>query len=249
MRGYRQPSFAERYRTLIVGVVAVAAVVVVGVFVFTSANRPTYACTTLFQPSPTPSPVAGASAQPGYLEEDMGRGHVAVGDQVKYTFCPPASGNHYNASGFGPILPRLYGPNDKTLPEGWVHNLEHGGLVVLYRGDGPGASADGQKALRDLFTSFPASPVCGFAAGTNYSPVIARFDDMATPYAALVWGRVLPLETLDTQAILAFNSAWAEKTNPEAFCSPAPTGSPSPGTSGSASPAPSSSAAPSASAS
>ncbi len=99
----------------------------------------------------------------------------------RYTYCPPASGNHYNASGQGPIPPRLYGPDDTTVPEGWVHNLEHGALVLLYRGDSPGATPEGQAALRAFFDSFPNSPVCGIQPGTIQGPVIARFDDMATP--------------------------------------------------------------------
>ena len=55
--------------------------------------------------------------------------------------------------------------------------------------------------------------------------MIARFDDMATPYAALVWGRVLPLTEIDTAQILDFYAIWGEQTNPEKLCevpSPAP---------------------------
>ena len=69
-------------------------------------------------------------------------------------------------------------------------------MVILYRGleGDPGVTEAGQAALQDLFDEFPASPVCGIQPGTSTGPVIARFDDMATPYAALLWGRVLPLE-------------------------------------------------------
>ena len=152
----------------------------------------------------------------------MGRRHVAVDEKVTYTYCPPASGWHYIAPGIGPILPRLYGPNDTTIPEGWVHNLEHGAMVILYRGhDGdPGITTAGQAELRTLFDSFPNSPVCGIAPGTSQGPVIARFDQMATPYAAMVWDRVLPLQTLDTAQILAFWQQWGERTNPEPQCAP-----------------------------
>ena len=41
---------------------------------------------------------------------------------------------------------------------------------------------------------------------------IARFDDMAYPYAALLWDEVLPLQTLDTQQILAFFQQQQGKT-------------------------------------
>jgi hypothetical protein len=224
----------------------VAAVAVVGAGVFASATQPAFACSNIWQPSPTASAAADASPQPGYVQPDMGNSHVAVGTVVKYTYCPPASGHHYFASGQGPIPARPYGPNDTVIPEGWVHNLEHGGLVILYKG----AEAD-QTALRALYDAVPVSPVCGFQPGGNSpGPVIARFDQMAWPYAALVWDRVLPMQTLDQAAVLDFYARYAERNNPEKLCNPsaspsaAPSGSPA--ASGSASPAGSESASPSA---
>jgi hypothetical protein len=55
---------------------------------------------------------------------------------------------------------------------------------------------------------------------------IARFDQMATPYAALVWERVLPLDTFDEAAIMEFWNTWGEQTNPEKLCAP-PSAAPS----------------------
>ena len=234
---------------MIVGVAAVAGVALIAIFVFASASTSAYACTTEWSPAPTASPAAGATPALGYVQPDMGRTHVAVGTKVTYTYCPPASGHHYAASGAGPIQPRLYGPNDSTVPEGWVHNLEHGAMVILYRGrDGdPGISSAAQAELRSLFDSFPNSPVCGIAPGTSQGPVIARFDQMATPYAAIVWDRMLPLQTVDTSQILAFWQQWGERTNPEAQCA-APSASPAaaPSASSGSSPTASSSEAPSA---
>lgn len=251
---YQQRSFAERHRGTIVGIAAIAAVALIGVFVIYSASRPLYQCSTIWEPAPTASPLPGASPAPGYVQDDMGALHVPPGEVIKYTYCPPASGNHYFAAGLGPIAPRFYGVNDKTLPEGWIHNLEHGALVLLYKGDGDGATDEGQRALRALFDDFPNSPVCNITPGTSVGPVITRFDSMAWPFAALVWGRVLPLQTLDTAAILDFYKIWGERTNPEKQCappsaspSPAPSGSPSVAPSSSASPAPSGSVAPGAS--
>lgn len=229
----------ERFRTPIIGAAVVAGVVLIAVFVFASASTPAYACSTQFAPDPTPTPGSLASAQPGYVQDDMGNRHVGLGDQATYTYCPPASGSHYARAGSGPITPRLYGPSDAAIPQGWIHNLEHGALVILYRGDGAGATDVGQQQLLDFFTSFPPDAICGFPAGT-VGPLIARFDEMATPFAALVWGRVLPLETFDAAAITAYWDAWGQKTNPECV---RPTAAPS------ATPNPSASVAPSPSAS
>jgi Protein of unknown function (DUF3105) len=223
-------SFLQRYRRWLVAGAVVAVVAVVGAGVFAAATQPAYACTNIWMPDPTSSPAADASPQPGYVQPDMGNSHVAVGTVVKYTFCPPASGRHYNQPGTaGPIPARPYGPTDNVIPEGWVHNLEHGALVVLYKG----AEAD-QAALRALYDAVPVSPVCGFQPGGNSpSPVIVRFDDMAWPYAALVWDRVLPMETLDQAAVLDFYARYGERTNPEKLCNP----SASPSVAPSASPA------------
>jgi hypothetical protein len=184
----------------------------------------------------------------------MGRQHAAVGDKVTYTYCAPASGSHYNRPGTaGPIPARVYGPGDNVLPQGWIHNLEHGGIVILYRGDSVGATPDGQAQLRALYDTFPNSPVCDIPKGT-LAPVIARFDQMSSPLQAIVWGRVLFLDTIDQAQILAFYEQWGERTNPEKQCaapsaspatSAAPSGSVAPSASTPPSVAPSSPAAPS----
>ncbi len=78
-------------------------------------------------------------------------------------------------------------------------------------------------------------------------PIIARFDQMAWPYAALVWGLVLPLQSLDTDQINAFFAQQGERTNPEPLCArPTPTPAPTatPGPSASTSPSASPTAAP-----
>lgn len=219
------------------GVIVFAAIVLV---LYLGASAPAYACDSLTTPSASPSP--GASGSPGPLgqpQDDMGRSHVSPGTTVRYLACPPASGSHYNAAGIGPIQPRFYGKDDSTVPEGWIHNLEHGGIVILYRcaaGDS-GCTDATQQQLQQLAQGFPASPVCKIPAGTDVAPVVTRFDQMSTPFAALVWDRVLLLQTLDTSAILGFYNAEAERENPEPQCSNAgaspgmtlpPLGSPSP---------------------
>lgn len=259
-RPLAKPSAFQRYRTIILGAAILAVLAVVGAGLFSAATEPAYACSTVWEPSPTPAPGDGASPQPGYVQPDNGAGHMGTGTKLTYTYCPPASGRHYNGAGVGPIQARVYGPDDGVIPQGWLHNLEHGGMAILYKG----AGVD-EAALRALFDAVPPSPVCGFEpGGQSPGPVIARFDDMAWPFAAIVWGRVLPLETLDQQAILDFYQTFGERTNPEELCpgaresaspsasaapsaapSVAPSTAPSAAPSGSAGPAASPSAAPS----
>jgi hypothetical protein len=233
-------SFVERNRNrLLLGAGAVA-VLVIGAFLFVgSPSTAAYSCSIRWAP-PSPAPTTAPSATPrlGFLQDDMGHEHVGAGTAVKYTFCPPASGKHYNQAGVsGPINPKLYGPSDKTVPQNWVHNLEHGGLVLLYKCPGgdvtAGAcSASGQQAMAALSTDFPNSPVCNIPPG-NVGPVITRFDDMDFNYAALVWDNVLPMDTLDLAQVKAFFLQQAERLNPELLCArpsdtPGPTASPAP---------------------
>jgi len=263
-RPLAKPSAFQRYRTVILAAAVLAVLALVGAGVFSSATEKVYACTTIWEPAPTASPRDGASPQPGYVQPDTGGGHVGTGTKITYTYCPPASGRHYFAPGAGPLQARVYGPDDAVIPQGWIHNLEHGGLAILYKG----AQVD-EAALRAMFDAIPPSPVCGFEpGGQSPGPVIARFDDMAWPFAAIVWGRELPLQTLDQQAILDFYQTFGERTNPEELCpgaresaspsasaapsaapsatpSVAPSAAPSAAPSGSASPAASPSAAPS----
>ena len=236
-RPLAQKSFFERYRLLIVGVVGVAALALITAWAFNSASAAAFTCSTEWVPDPTASPAPGASPQPGYHQEGMGNSHVGAGTStpgdVAYTYCPPASGNHFVRG--GPITPAFYDPNDVPLPQGWVHNLEHGGLVILYRGDpdDPGLSAATQEQMQAFYSGLPPSPVCGFPPTQEGAGVtIARFDQMATPYAALVWERVLPLDTFDEEAIMEFWTTWGEQTNPEKLCtppSPAPSSPVAPG--------------------
>jgi plastocyanin len=137
----------------------------------------------------------------------------------------------------GPIPALFYGKDDTTGPEGWIHNLEHGAMVVLYRCP-EGCGTDAQTSLAGLQQQLPASPLCGFPPGSNV--VVTRFDQLPTPYAAVVWGRVFFLDTLDVGSITNFYGQSADRA-PEPQCqqsvpgyTPGPGPSASPAASGGA---------------
>ena len=256
----RQTTFLERNRTRLLwggGVLAFLALVFVGLVL--PGISPAYECVNIFDPSPAPSfvaptqgPVAsGATAAPaatapaaGYVEPDMGRTHVAVGTKVRYTWCPPASGNHYSSPGQGPIRAGFYDKGDPQVPEGWVHNLEHGAIVLLYKCPGPGCEDAGQSDMQSLLARWPKSPICQLPPGGTVTPVITRFDDMPYNYAAVVWDMVLPLDSLDEQALFDFYAAYGEQFNPEKQCA-SPTSSPPAATEAPAAPSPATTSAPS----
>jgi hypothetical protein len=249
----RSATFLERNRNRLLGAGAAVVVLLLAGMVYLNSTQPAYACSNLFDPT-APPPVVLPTVEPGttnppateppsgFVQPDMGHAHVGPGTRVTYTNCPPASGKHYNASGQGPIKGGLYGPDEVTLPQGWVHNLEHGAIVLLYKCPGPGCDEAGQVALGALIPKWPNSPICNFPAG-NVSPVITRFDDMAWPYAAVVWDVVLPMQTLDEAALFKFFAERAERFNVQEKQCPDPTPTPGPAT---PTPVPSTTAAPSA---
>src|SRR6185436_3007275 len=101
--------------------------------------------------SPT-TPATPAPGTPGTPVANEGWVHVAEGSTVVYTSNPPASGPHY------PVWLR-YQEYTQSLPRPyWVHNLEHGAVVFLYR---PSASAATVQALTDAYRTLPDDPACG----------------------------------------------------------------------------------------
>ena len=70
--------------------------------------------------------VSGTLGQP---VADEGRNHVDPSTTPTYKFYPPASGPHYSAQGIAPVPWQTIA----TLQEGqYIHNLEHGGIAILY---------------------------------------------------------------------------------------------------------------------
>ena len=47
-------------------------------------------------------------------------------------------------------------------------------------------------------------------------PIVARFDEMSTPFAVLAWNRALLLDRFDLAQASAFAQQWTDVTAPEA---------------------------------
>ncbi len=215
-----EPSLFDRYKVLILGGAGVL-VVLLGVLFLTRSSTQAYECVTFLTPPPgsPASPAPGQSPLLGFQTQDVGREHTVQNATVRYAYCPPASGGHYNlGGGRGPLARRFFGPTDNVIPPEWIHNLEHGYVLLLYRGD-PGAQAlDQLRAVMDeAAVSAWASQNCG-----PVNKVIAlRFDDMdpSVNFAAVAWDRVLLLKELDQDQLLAFANQWQDgPQTPERVC-------------------------------
>ena len=210
---------------VVLGLFAALVVAVGGLtFVAVNAAQPAYACGSLLQPVtptagpsiPTAAPQASPSAGPasGQDAPDLGRNHVTVGEPVTYQSCPPASGPHYNVAGQGPIPAGFYGSDRSNPPQGWIHNLEHGAMAVLYRCPGGTCEQSTLDALRAFQQTIPPSPRCHLPGDL----VVTRFDDMKAPIAAVTWDRVLFLDSVDAASLTRFFLASAETKAPEKEC-------------------------------
>jgi hypothetical protein len=141
--------------------------------------------------------------------------HVDQGSTLTHGSNPPCGGNHY------PIW-ATWGPHASVVPRGnWIHNLEHGGVVFLYRCASREACPEVAAKLEALAASLPQDPSCA----TEVPPIRNRIVVTADPelpagvqIAAASWGYNLVARCLDEAALREFYNAHFGRA-PENFCS------------------------------
>jgi hypothetical protein len=133
------------------------------------------------QKSPSP-PNVNSRPPVGQAVDEMPATHLTPPATAKYLHDPPTSGCHYSLAGQAPVPAGAY---DKPIgPEYWVHNLEHGYIVVLYNCPEPPGCSDDFNKLHDWFKSLPADP--GGAVG--YAKVlILPWSTMKPKFAVVAW--------------------------------------------------------------
>jgi hypothetical protein len=144
----------------------------------------------------------------------LGRNHIRdLNTVIRYPFCPPTSGDHFNVTNRGPIRAAVYPANEEQVPGGWLHNMEHGYVVALYRcpsgvlGQGDCISQAEFDQMSAFWDQVPDSvnPSCPTKV------VVARFDSMSTKFALLAWGRALLTDNFDLDTALLFNQQWQDQ--------------------------------------
>src|SRR5712692_8079509 len=101
-------------------------------------------------PLPTVGTIASDDPARGMHEADQGNTHVNPGTPVTYTgLLPPSSGSHWPA----PAAPVKAGVYDQQVPfEATTHNLEHGGVVIVYNGLSIAELAQLKQYVNDTIT-------------------------------------------------------------------------------------------------
>lgn len=147
----------------------------------------------------------------GISHPDQGGDHIPQGKQHKaYNSELPSSGPHYADSS----SPAQWGVYTQELPaEVFLHNEEHGGIVIAYRPDLPSARI---KELQGMFAPPYADP--------GFSPVkailIPRPENKKLIELAS-WKRTLSLDKFDKNTIKQFYlTNVGNKDAPESFAGP-----------------------------
>lgn len=151
-----------------------------------------------------------ANARPGPLPGEMvipdeGHAHVPSGSTINYDHYPPSSGTHYGDQ----VAP--WDVYTEPIPEGvFVHNLEHGGVVFLYRCDQP--CPDLAQQFQDLYEKVP--PATPFS--TKKVLVTPYERDLPSPIVALAWDHQLNLQAFDEAVLLRWYKRFVNRGTEEA---------------------------------
>ena len=170
-------------------VVAVAALIIVGraLGAFDAPPRPIDVNAKEFDP---------AGQVIGTKVESLGNSHVPTSQKATYNSVPPTSGEHWGA----PAAPAPWGIKDLTLQnEVFVHNLEHGGVVISYNNLSP-AEVD---QLKDITRQLMAG---------GYPKIILHpYPDLKDAKVALsAWTWLYKLPAVDQTQIVRFFRAHYE---------------------------------------
>jgi hypothetical protein len=136
---------------------------------------------------------------------DEGHDHVPDGTPVVYKHQPPSSGNHYSSQ----TAPRPWATYKDAVPPGeFVHNLEHGGIALLYKCSGTECD-DLYKQAQDVFAKLtphkePVSPAAGQAQVSEVKFISTPYPDMEPKVAILAWDTEQDLNAIDFGLISDF---------------------------------------------
>lgn len=124
--------------------------------------------------------------------------HVAVGTPVHYQSNPPSSGPHY------PYWAAFQSFATPVDPRYWVHDLEHGAIVLLYKCDAADGCPGVVAGLRGVADALPDDPLCNKAAGVRVRVVLTPDPDLDVPVAASAWGWTYKAACLDVPTLTSF---------------------------------------------
>lgn len=125
--------------------------------------------------------------------------HLSPPERGSYASNPPSSGPHYGTNPVGGVF------SEERQPELWLHNLEHGHIVILY---GPSVSTAVKTRL------------VAFARARRTLVVLAPSFTIAEPLVMVAWSQILRCQSpADPDAVVQtaglFVDAFVGRFSPE----------------------------------
>jgi hypothetical protein len=134
---------------------------------------------------------------PGRKMPDRGQQHLQQGIPIPYEDTPPTSGSHW------PVVARWGVYPEEVPPEVYVHNLEHGGIVILYQCPTPCP-----EVVRELEDTVQTLPKSKFG---HVKVVVSPNSKIKSRFALLAWTRLDTFDRFDRERVVRFVRAWQDK--------------------------------------
>lgn len=139
----------------------------------------------------------GPGDGPGRVTPNRGQQHIETNTPIPYEEYPPTSGPHW------PVVAR-WGTYGQEVPaEVFVHNLEHGGIVLLYN-----CAPPCPDVVRQIEAIYPTLPKSKFG---HVKVVVSPNGKIKTRFALLAWTRLDEFDRFDRERFLRFVQAWQDK--------------------------------------
>ena len=144
-----------------------------------------------------PALAQGPPEGPGKLMPDRGQEHVERGRPIPYQEFPPTSGPHW------PVWAQWGIYTEEVPPEVFVHNLEHGGIVLLYH-----CASPCPDVLRQIEETMQALPKSKYG---HVKVVVSPNSRITTRFALLAWTRLDQFDRFDRERVVRFVRAWQDQ--------------------------------------
>jgi hypothetical protein len=138
--------------------------------------------------------------------------HLDICTEVKYATNPPSGGDHW---AIWAAFKEYASPVPREI---YVHDLEHGAVVLAYRCDE--ACPQVVDMLREVIAEAASDPLCLMFPGGPASRIVLTPDpELDTTIGAAAWGATYTATCIDKASLAEFVKTVYGK-GPEAECSP-----------------------------